>query len=136
KLIIAGRGMPLEFFHITKPNVQIIENVENGKAFFEQHELMIVPLHSGSGLRIKIVEGMSYGKAIVSTSIGAEGIKCESGKNIIIADNAPEFSKAVVTLLKDKALRQQIEQGAADFASKEFDNFKVVARLVQFYKQL
>lgn len=80
KLIIAGRGMPLEFFHITRPNVVIVENVENGKAFFQQHQIMIVPLWSGSGLRIKIIEGMAYGKAIVSTSIGAEGIGYTNGK--------------------------------------------------------
>ena len=55
RFIIAGRGMPLDFFHITLPNVLIVENVENGKNFFKQHQLMVVPLLSGSGLRIKII---------------------------------------------------------------------------------
>lgn len=136
KLIIAGRGMPLEFFHITRPNVLIVENVENGKAFFQQHQVMIVPLWSGSGLRIKIIEGMAYGKAIVSTSIGAEGINYTPGKNILIADEAAGFSAAVIRLLTDTDCRKNLEQNAADFARAEFDNFKVVSRLIPFYNQL
>lgn len=136
KLIIAGRGMPLEFFHITRPNVVIVENVENGKAFFQQHQIMIVPLWSGSGLRIKIIEGMAYGKAIVSTRIGAEGINYSDKKNIVIADNPADFSDAVIRLLTDKVSRNQLEKSAAEFAVAEFDNFKVVAKLIQFYTRL
>ena len=136
RLIIAGRGMPLEFFHINKPNVLIVENVENGSAFYRQHQVMIVPLWSGSGLRIKIIEGMSYGKSIVSTSIGAEGIPYTSGKNILIADSAAEFSKQVIAVLTDQKLREGLESGAAQLAAQEFDNHKVVSALMQFYKHI
>ena len=136
KLIIAGRGMPLEFFHINRPNVLIVENVESGKLFFRQNQVMIVPLWSGSGLRIKIIEGMSYGKAIVSTSIGAEGIACTNGENIIIEDTAKGFSEAVVKLLKDETLRKKLETNAASFAAGRFDNAVVVSQLMEFYKKL
>lgn len=136
KLIIAGRGMPLEFFHITRPNVMIIENVENGKAFFQQHQVMIVPLWSGSGLRIKIIEGMAYGKSIVSTEIGAEGINYTHNKNIIIANTAEEFSAQVIELLTNDQKRKQIEDEAAAFAKIEFDNYRVVSKLVDFYRGL
>ncbi|MCC6370752.1 MAG: glycosyltransferase family 4 protein [Bacteroidia bacterium] len=136
RFIVAGRGMPLEFFHITKPNVLIIENVENGKLFYRQHQLMIVPLWSGSGLRIKIIEGMAYGKAIVSTSIGAEGINYTHGKNICIADNATDFTKAVIELLSDNLKREEISKNAAEFSSQEFDNSKVVSSLIRFYNSL
>lgn len=136
RLIIAGRGMPLEFFHITKPNVLIVENVENGKAFFQQHQVMIVPLWSGSGLRIKIIEGMAYGKAIVSTSIGAEGIHYTNQKNILIADNAKDFSEMVIALLQNEKLRKEMEANAAAFSKEEFDNMQVVLGLTSFYKKL
>jgi polysaccharide biosynthesis protein PslH len=136
KLIIAGKGMPLEFFHITRPNVQIVENIENSKAFFQQHQIMIVPLWSGSGLRIKIIEGMAYGKAIVSTSIGAEGINYTNEKNILIADNAADFSKAVIRLLTDPGLKNRLEQNALEFAGTEFNNHMVNSKLVKFYNQL
>ena len=136
RLIIAGRGMPLEFFHINKPNVLIVENVENGKTFFQQHQIMIVPLWSGSGLRIKIIEGMSYGKAIVSTSIGAEGIHYTSKKNILIADSAEDFANDVIALLQSNELRKELETNAANFSKEEFDNMKVVSGLITFLKSL
>jgi glycosyltransferase involved in cell wall biosynthesis len=136
KLIIAGRGMPLEFFHITRPNVTIVENVENGRQFFRQHQVMIVPLLSGSGLRIKIIEGMAYGKAIVSTAIGAEGIGYTNQENILIADDPSGFADAVILLLQNGEVRKKMEQSAATFAAKEFDNRRVVAALVEFYKNL
>ena len=136
RLIIAGRGMPLHFFHITRPNVSIVENVPDAASFYRQHQIMIVPLLSGSGLRIKIIEGMAYGKAIVSTTVGAEGIKCTHEKNILIADTPDAFAAAVLRLLKNESERQQIEQAAAAFASTEFDNSKVVGALTGFYKTL
>lgn len=136
KLIVAGRGMPPHFFNLNKPNIEIIENVENGKAFYQQHEIMIVPLWSGSGLRIKIIEGMSYGKAIVSTTIGAEGIGYTHEKNILIADTAESFARSVISLLQNSDKRKVIEQNAAEFAMKEFDNLSVVSALVDFYNKL
>ncbi len=136
KFILAGRGMPLEFFHITRPNVMIVENVENGKAFFQQHQIMVVPLWSGSGLRIKIIEGMAYGKAIISTSIGAEGINYTNGNNILIADDATSFANSVINVLKNDGQRVDLENNAAAFARLEFDNLNVVSKLIQFYTQL
>jgi len=136
KLIIAGRGMPTSFYQLKLPNVEFIENVTSSKAFYQQHEIMIVPLWSGSGLRIKIIEGMSYGKAIVSTSIGAEGIGYTAGKNILIGDTAESFTKNVIILLQDSKRRKNIEEAAADFALQEFDNHRVVQALVQFYKNM
>lgn len=136
KFIIAGRGMPLEFFRITRPNVLIVENVDNGKTFYQQHDIMVVPLWSGSGLRIKIIEGMAYGKAIVSTSIGAEGIPFTHQKNILIADTAEDFSKAVIALLLNKAKKKEIEKEASELALNEFDNYKLISNLNEFYKKL
>jgi glycosyltransferase involved in cell wall biosynthesis len=136
RFVIAGRGMPPELLHLSKPNVLVIENVSDGKAFFHQHQLMIVPLLSGSGLRIKIIEGMAYGKAIVSTSVGAEGINYTDKKDILIADTPATFIDAVTGLLKDGARRAELEKNATVLAHREFDNLKVVAGLVHFYKEL
>ncbi len=136
KFVIAGRGMPQSFLQLNLPNVLVIENIKDGKAFFEQHKIMVVPLLSGSGLRIKIIEGMAYAKPIVSTSIGAEGIYCDPKKDLIIADKADDFSNAVIELLNDAAKREELEKNASAFAYKEFDNKNVVSKLVQFYNTL
>lgn len=136
KFVIAGSGIPLEFFQINLPNITILENVIDNKVFFDQHQIMVVPLLSGSGLRIKIIEGMSYGKAIVSTSIGAEGINYKHAENILIADDSSQFSKHVIMLLKDNNLKDKLSKNAAIFASKEFDNLKLISSLKEFYINL
>ncbi|MGZ3883177.1 MAG: glycosyltransferase family 4 protein, partial [Bacteroidia bacterium] len=136
KFVIAGRYMPERFLKLSLPNVLAIEKVADSKTFYNEHQVMLVPLLSGSGLRIKIIEGMAYGKAIVSTSIGAEGIPVTHGKNILTADDAEQFSKAVISLLTDDALRKKLEKGALELACEEFDNKKVVQKLVEFYKSV
>ena len=136
KFVIAGRGMPKSFLQLNLPNVLIIENVKDSKSFYEQYQIMLVPLLSGSGLRIKIIEGMAYGKAIVSTSVGAEGIYCDQNNDILIADNANDFSAAVINLLNNDHKRIKLEENASAYAYKEFDNKNVVSKLVQFYNTL
>jgi polysaccharide biosynthesis protein PslH len=136
KFIIAGRGMPQGLKHLSKSNVLIIENVKDGKAFFQQNQVMIVPLLSGSGLRIKIIEGMAYGKAIVSTTVGAEGINYTNKKNILIADQPGDFAEATIKLLCNDSERIALETNASNLAHQEFDNLKVVEKLVGFYKHL
>ncbi len=129
-----GKGMPLHFFHITEPGVTIIENVSSAPAFFMEHEVMVVPLLSGSGIRIKIIEGMSYGKAIVSTRVGAEGIGYTDGKNILIADDPEQFAASVIHLLTMPEQRLKIETEALNYATNHFDNRMVVQPLIDFYK--
>jgi glycosyltransferase involved in cell wall biosynthesis len=136
RLVIGGRGMPLKFFRLATPEVSILENVENAKVFFRQYEIMIVPLLSGSGLRIKIIEGMASEKPIVSTSIGAEGTGCTHGVNILIADDPDEFADCVLKLLKDAELRTRIKREAREFANSEFDNRKLTNDLLEFYGRL
>lgn len=136
RFVIAGRGIPPHLKNSARPNVLAIENVADGKAFYTQHQVMVVPLLSGSGLRIKIIEGMAYGKAIVSTGIGCEGIACTDKKNILIADLPGDFVKRVVELLTDHKERQRLEGEATELAYQKFNNRDVVENLVKFYRQL
>jgi glycosyltransferase involved in cell wall biosynthesis len=119
------------------PKITLPANLAPDSAlFYHTHSIMLVPLLSGSGLRIKIIEGMAYGKAIVSTSVGAEGIKAEKGKDLLIADDAESFSNEVIRLLKDPSRKNELERNARAYAEKHFDNKNVVKELVQFYTQL
>lgn len=136
KLVIAGKNMPQRFIRLNLPNVQVIPNVSNSKDFYNQHDILVVPLLSGSGLRIKIIEGMAYGKAIVSTRIGAEGIDVTDKKNIFLADSPSDFSAAVIDLLRNDDKRHALETEARKFAEEHFDNKKVAAGLVDFYRSL
>ncbi len=132
----AGRFMPKRFFEQSSKNLQFIGSVEDNISFYNQHDVMLVPLQSGSGMRIKIIEGMAMGKAIISTSIGAEGIPVTHFENIIIADNPKEFADAITELSKKDELKQKIKKNARSFIQNQFDNKYLVSQLLNFYKDL
>ena len=115
KLYIAG-GLPpawLKAFETDK--VRITGLVDNPTDYIDRAEVYIVPLKAGSGMRLKILEAMSRGRAIVSTTKGAEGIACENGRNIMLADSAEEFASSVISLLENKIERDAM--GASAFAN-------------------
>lgn len=137
KFYIAGRNAPPDFVDklYVYPGVVFCGEVENSADFISSKAVMVVPLLSGSGMRIKIVEGLALGKAIVSTSIGAEGIDVESGKHIAIADSAEQFSHKVIELLKDKQLVVEMGRNAKRFASENLDNNLFTKGLFEFFNE-
>lgn len=136
KLYIAGRNAPdwlVSYLRI--PGVVYMGEVENAASFMRSKAVMIVPLLSGSGMRVKIVEGMALGKTIVSTSIGAEGVGVTHGSDILIADDTPSFINTLETLLLDYELFTTIGKNAATFAAENFDNLTIARKLAGFYLQ-
>ena len=81
---------------------------------------MVVPIRIGSGTRLKILDAMAMGKAIVSTSVGCEGLNVNDGKNILIADDPEGFSDKMVWLLKNADKRVELEKNAIELA-KTYD---------------
>lgn len=136
KFIIAGRNIPNRYRQLNDSSIVIEENVPKSSDVYQKYNIMVVPVLSGSGLRIKIVEGLCFGKAIVSTDIGAEGIDCTSEKDILLATNEDEFSTAVINLLKDTYKRELIEYNARNFAIDHLNNEPIAEKLVAFYKNL
>lgn len=136
KFYIAGRFMPESLKQLRKPNVEVVGEVADAHRFMLEKNLMIVPLHSGGGMRIKIIEGMALGKTIISTSIGAEGIHYTDGRNILIANTPGEFEAAIARCLNDPAFCRSIGAEAEKLAREEYDNDKIIKRLVAFYKEL
>jgi glycosyltransferase involved in cell wall biosynthesis len=136
KFIIAGRSIPKRFKQLASDRIIIRENVPDAADVYNHFNVMIVPVLSGSGMRIKIVEGMCYGKAIVSTSVGAEGINAKHGKDILLIDEPSEFANAVIRLLKNENERLVLEENAYSFARNHFDYLSVAGKLVAFYNQL
>lgn len=134
KLVLAGRGMPGRFSKLRSAQVEVQEHVADSKQFYKDHDIMLVPLWSGSGLRIKLVEGLAYGKPIITTSIGAEGIPYEHGKHLLIADTPQEFTDAMVSLSLDPARKQALQKEARLLAEAVFDYKVQAGRLMQFYQ--
>lgn len=97
---------------------------------------MVVPLHSGSGLRIKILEGMALGKAIVSTSLGANGIQAADGQELLIADSAEAFSQHIIRCLEDTPYRQTLGQRARATVARSYDLPAIADQAITFLKSL
>lgn len=135
RLYIAGRNMPLPLKLWNSPTVSVIGEVDNSLAFMSDKQLMVVPLFSGSGMRIKIIEGMALGKALLSTSIGAEGINYTVGKNLFIAGDRAAFTKQMIQLLSHAKTCQNAGKNARSFIEEQYDNNKLGERLLAFYKQ-
>jgi glycosyltransferase involved in cell wall biosynthesis len=96
---------------------------------------MLAPLFSGSGMRVKIIEGMAHGKAIVTTPVGCEGIDAENRKAIFIANNHREFAKFVISLLNDNEKIVRTGQNAAQFVYQHYNNTTLIAQLADFYNK-
>lgn len=132
---IAGRNAPEWFVaKIQVAGVEFVGEVANARDFMEENTIMIVPLLAGSGMRIKIIEGLGLGKAIVSTSIGAEGIPAIHNESICIANTKEEFVESIQLLIKNNEIRFSIEKNAVTFVHTNFDNETIISNLLDFYK--
>lgn len=136
KLYLAGRNMPESYFKRNIKNGQVVGEVEDAVGFMNSKQVMLVPLRSGSGMRIKIPEGMALGKVIISTSIGAEGIDYRNGENILIADSPAEFLEAFDKIQKNRNFAKQISSNAYNLAVSKYDNRAVMANLLAEYEKL
>jgi polysaccharide biosynthesis protein PslH len=98
--------------------VEVTGRVEDVRPYIREAAVYVVPLRVGGGTRLKIFEAMAMGKAIVSTSIGAEGLDVRHDRDIVLADGPPAFANAVVDLLQDEARRRRIGGAATELASR------------------
>lgn len=136
KFYLAGRNAPEWFVrHIKLDGVEYLGEINDAYDFINSKAIMVVPLFSGSGMRIKIIEGMSLGKPIVTTDIGTEGIPTENGNNILIANTADDFTEAIFRLINDRELSNRIGKNAIGFIQEKFDNLSQAGSLIEFYKQ-
>lgn len=134
KIYIAGKHTPESYYKYNNENIIVEGEVESSVDFMNSKSIMVVPLKSGSGMRLKIVEGMALGKAIISTSIGAEGINYTNHENIIIANTSEEFTQAINELLEHPNKVKQLGSSAMQLIQREYDNKTIVQKLVDFYK--
>jgi glycosyltransferase involved in cell wall biosynthesis len=135
-LYIAGRN-PGAYFSksLKEPGIHLVGEVEDSRQFMSGHSAMIVPLHSGSGIRVKILEGMALGKTIISTRIGSEGIEARNGEEILLADDPSGFIAAIEKLIENPHLTEHLARNARQFVKEKFDNLAVCQGLLDFYKE-
>ena len=131
---IAGRETPEWLFQSKFPNVRVIGEVESAKQFMNQHDIMIAPLLSGSGIRIKIIEAMALEKVVITTIMGAQGINYTKDQNLLIADSVQDFVKEITKCFNEPNFAQQIKKNAAILMKNEYNSSNIINNLIKCYK--
>jgi polysaccharide biosynthesis protein PslH len=110
--------------------VRVTGTVPDVRPFLEEAAVLVVPLRIGGGTRLKIFEGLAMGKAVVSTSVGAEGLPLSSGEHLVIADEPHRFAEAVLALLRDHGRRLRLGQTGRELVLDEY-SWPRVARVFE-----
>jgi polysaccharide biosynthesis protein PslH len=121
-LDVVGRNpsRKLQALAESEKSIRLTGWVDDIRPFVGRGSVCIVPLRIGGGTRLKIFEAMAMGKAVVSTSVGAEGLAVRSGENIVLADTPNDFAQAVISLLRDPRRRQQLGAAARTLVQENY----------------
>lgn len=118
------------------PSVLVTGFVEDVRPYLAEAAVVIAPIRSGSGTRLKILDAWSMGKAVVSTSLGAEGLAIEPEGNILLADDPETFATAVLRLLSDVSLRRKLGATGRDLVQRRYTWSAIAADLDSVYSRL
>jgi glycosyltransferase involved in cell wall biosynthesis len=137
KLKIAGRNAPswIPEKLLNYPNIKYVGEVESAQSYMRKNGIMIAPLLSGSGMRVKIIEAMMYQKCIITTPVGCEGIDAVNNEHLFVAKNESQFSDIAINLLTDKNKVLDTGEKAYNFVRAAYDNHKLIEKLTSFYNQ-
>lgn len=133
---IVGKKPTAEVLGLASDSIIVTGSVPDVRPFVAAASVVVAPLLVGGGTRLKILEAMSMGKPIVSTSIGAEGIEVSSGENIILADNDKDFADSVNELLRDRQKAEQLGKNANRQVLKGYAWNSISGRLAKMYETL
>lgn len=133
---IAGRQSGQFGNEIKVPGVVVDGEVDSAVDYLGGHGLMVVPLLSGSGIRVKVVEGMALGKGIIATRIAAEGLGVEEGRHLLIAEDPGQWIETIDRCLSNPGLVASLGAEAWSFAQKEFSPRRLSKDLEYFYTAL
>jgi glycosyltransferase involved in cell wall biosynthesis len=120
-LYLVGGGASRRLRHLgRRPGVFLTGRVDDVAPYYARCQVATAPLRSGGGTRLKILEAMAYGRPVVSTTVGAEGLPVKNGEHLLFADTAQDFVRASVSLLLDPELRNRLRRNARSFVERGY----------------
>ncbi|RME69600.1 MAG: glycosyltransferase [Chloroflexi bacterium] len=132
RFVIAGRSAPGNIRALgTYPGVEFIGAVDDMFAVVKRLAVVVVPLRIGAGTRLKILEAMAWGKPIVTTSVGVEGVEHQNGEDVLVADEPEAFADAVIALLNNPDRRRQLGLAGRRRVEQVYSAQSSVNRLIQ-----
>lgn len=136
QFLVAGRKMPSDLMELSQEGVRVVGEVDNAAHFMASKQINVVPLRAGSGIRVKIIEAMSIGKTVITTTVGAQGIEYTDGKELIIADTPEQFVSAIKHCVDDPDYCRQVGRNAKELIASRYSNSSLSQRLVDFYNKI
>jgi glycosyltransferase involved in cell wall biosynthesis len=133
-LSIAGKALSKD--EISHPSVICEGEVKNALEFIQSHGICLIPMHSGSGIKIKLLENLALGKPIISTSEGVRGVDVTHNKEVLIADDPEAFREAMYALNVEGDKRKKIGQAGKQFVINNFGEQKITRRLIAFIEEV
>lgn len=133
---IVGAGATNELKRLASDNVVVTDTVADVRPYVYKSAVFVVPLRMGGGTRLKVLEGMSMSKAVVSTSVGCEGIDVSHDEHLLIVDESRAFADAVLQLMADRSRRLELGRAGRELVERQYRWDSVVDRLEGFHARL
>lgn len=135
ELHVAGRNTPGWIYKYSGENIIIHGEIPDSREFINSCPVMIVPLLSGSGMRLKILEAMALGRVIITTSLGLEGINAKDGQEVLIADDQSGFIEKLLFCKDNFEAMKEISTGAREFFIRNYDIDTVVEKFLKIVQE-
>jgi glycosyltransferase involved in cell wall biosynthesis len=128
RLLVVGRRPDAQIQRLARDDarIEVTGEVPEMGPYFERATAVVVPLRSGGGTRLKILDAFAFGRPVVSTSIGAQGIEVQHGEQLLLGDEPSEFAKQVARLLKDSNLRSSLSASGRRLIEKRY-HWQIIA---------
>ena len=138
KFCIVGKEPPSKIRSMAKRDNRIIVtgSVEDVRPFVAASEVFAVPLRIGGGTRLKILEALASGRAVVSTSIGIEGLDVKANEHLLVADSNYDFAGKILHVLENERLRSQLGEKGSRFVKENYDWNNIGKKLINVYKEV
>ena len=138
KFYVVGKGATQKLLELSQQDKRIVMTgrVDDVRPFIAKSQVFVVPIRVGGGTRLKILEAMAMEKAVVSTTVGAEGIQHTKGKDILLADEPQDFADKVVSLLNNPSKRQEMGEAGRELVCRLYDWNIIGERLNAIYREI
>jgi glycosyltransferase involved in cell wall biosynthesis len=136
-LVLIGIYPPREILRIAKGDIRVIGPVNDIEPFFEQAAVVVAPIRTGGGMRMKVLHAMAMGKAVVTTPRGAAGLAVDGiSTPVIVADEADNFARAIADLLTNREKRIELGSQARNFVEAHFSAQAYARRIETIYEEM
>jgi sugar transferase (PEP-CTERM/EpsH1 system associated) len=136
ELWLVGRNPAPEVSRLQGHGVYVSGTVSDLRPYYARSTVAVVPLRAGGGTRLKILEAMALNRAVVSTTIGSEGLEAIHGEHLLNADGADAFAQQVVRTLQDRELSERLAANARQLVVSQYDWETIAARQLQIYDEV